>query len=244
MTGMSTRRDFFRQLAALTGGAGSAATLTGIHRTRRGDRSARGQHLSGCRARGDPDAGESLLRSRLRDAARRARLQRSARGHAAGSAIRCGCKPMPPAKPTRPSAWTSRTRNATWLGSLPHSWRDQTDARNHGNHDAGWTPKPRAARNARACRSRWATTTAQDIPFYYALADAFTICDQHFCSSLTGTTPTACTCGPARSANSRRRPPRPTCGTPTWTTALTAIGRPFPNAWKTPAFPGRSTRTK
>ena len=28
-----------------------------------------------------------------------------------------------------------------------------------------------------------------DIPFYYALADAFTICDQHFCSSLTGTTP-------------------------------------------------------
>lgn len=28
-----------------------------------------------------------------------------------------------------------------------------------------------------------------DIPFYYALADAFTICDQHFCSSLTGTNP-------------------------------------------------------
>jgi phospholipase C len=28
-----------------------------------------------------------------------------------------------------------------------------------------------------------------DLPFYYALADAFTICDQNFCSSLTGTTP-------------------------------------------------------
>src|SRR5581483_1345434 len=25
--------------------------------------------------------------------------------------------------------------------------------------------------------------------FYYSLADAFTICDQHFCSSLTGTMP-------------------------------------------------------
>src|SRR4030095_894268 len=25
--------------------------------------------------------------------------------------------------------------NATWLGSLPHSWRDQTDARQHGKHD-------------------------------------------------------------------------------------------------------------
>jgi phospholipase C len=30
--------------------------------------------------------------------------------------------------------------------------------------------------------------TREDIPFYYALADAFTICDQNFCSSLTGTT--------------------------------------------------------
>src|SRR5690606_22644243 len=30
--------------------------------------------------------------------------------------------------------------------------------------------------------------TREDIPFYYALADAFTVCDQHFCSSLTGTT--------------------------------------------------------
>ena len=29
----------------------------------------------------------------------------------------------------------------------------------------------------------------EDIPFYYELADAFTICDQYFCSSLTGTTP-------------------------------------------------------
>src|SRR5690606_4491688 len=29
----------------------------------------------------------------------------------------------------------------------------------------------------------------EDIPFYYSLADAFTVCDQNFCSSLTGTTP-------------------------------------------------------
>ena len=31
--------------------------------------------------------------------------------------------------------------------------------------------------------------TREDIPFYYALADAFTVCDQNFCASLTGTTP-------------------------------------------------------
>ena len=30
--------------------------------------------------------------------------------------------------------------------------------------------------------------TREDIPFYYALADAFTVCDQNFCSCLTGTT--------------------------------------------------------
>jgi phospholipase C len=31
--------------------------------------------------------------------------------------------------------------------------------------------------------------TREDLPFYYAFADAFTVCDQNFCSSLTGTTP-------------------------------------------------------
>ncbi|KKX51195.1 hypothetical protein L950_0206690 [Sphingobacterium sp. IITKGP-BTPF85] len=30
--------------------------------------------------------------------------------------------------------------------------------------------------------------TREDNPFYYAFADAFTICDQNFCSSITGTT--------------------------------------------------------
>ncbi len=29
--------------------------------------------------------------------------------------------------------------------------------------------------------------TREDHPFYHALADAFTICDHYFCSSLTGT---------------------------------------------------------
>jgi len=32
----------------------------------------------------------------------------------------------------------------------------------------------------------------KDIPFYYALADAFTVCDQNFSSSLTGTSPNRC----------------------------------------------------
>lgn len=79
--------------------------------------------------------------------------------------------------------------NATWLGSLPHSWRDQTDARSHGNND-GWLDAKQSGR--RDCGGKPLTMgfyDRSDLPFYYALADAFTVCDQNFCSSLTGTTP-------------------------------------------------------
>ena len=79
--------------------------------------------------------------------------------------------------------------NATWLGSLPHSWRDQADACNHGNNDK-WLDAKRSGR--RDCAGKPLTLgyyDRNDLPFYYALADAFTICDQNFCSSLTGTTP-------------------------------------------------------
>ncbi|MGV3614071.1 MAG: phosphocholine-specific phospholipase C [Fimbriimonas sp.] len=79
--------------------------------------------------------------------------------------------------------------NATWMGSLPHGWDDQVMARNEGKYDR-WLPQ----------KAHWHPPyakmpltlghyTREDIPFYYALADAFTVCDYHFCSSLTGTTP-------------------------------------------------------
>lgn len=68
----------------------------------------------------------------------------------------------------------------TWQGGLPHSWNDQVAARNGGNYDR-WVPIKTPMTLAYYDR--------QDIPFYYALGDAFTVCDQHFCSSLTGTTP-------------------------------------------------------
>lgn len=68
----------------------------------------------------------------------------------------------------------------TWQGGLPHSWSDQLAARNKGRYDK-WVPV-----KSHMCLGYYDRT---DIPFYYAMADAFTICDQHFCSSLTGTTP-------------------------------------------------------
>jgi phospholipase C len=43
--------------------------------------------------------------------------------------------------------------------------------------------------------------TRQDIPFHYALADAFTVCDGYHCSLLGPLTRTVTTCGPeARAA--------------------------------------------
>lgn len=74
--------------------------------------------------------------------------------------------------------------NVTWVGGLPHSWPDQVDARNGGHCDKWLIAKARKDRPY-----AMGFYTREDLPFYYAFADAFTVCDQAFCSSLTGTTP-------------------------------------------------------
>ncbi|GAB3964675.1 phospholipase C, phosphocholine-specific [Spirosoma terrae] len=78
---------------------------------------------------------------------------------------------------------------STWMSSLPHSWENQVDARNNGRMD-GWLDAKKSGNKA---YSKMPLTLGyynrEDLPFYYALADAFTVCDQNFCSSLTGTTP-------------------------------------------------------
>jgi phospholipase C len=77
----------------------------------------------------------------------------------------------------------------TWMGSLPHSRQSQVDAWNGGRHD-GWLD---AKRSHEAEYAGIPTTmgyyTREDLPFYYALADAFTVCDQHYCSVMSSTTP-------------------------------------------------------
>lgn len=79
--------------------------------------------------------------------------------------------------------------NATWMGSLPHSWTDQVDASHGGRHDRWLQTKVSGHEAYAKMPLTMGYYDRDDIPFYYALADAFTICDQHFCSSLTGTTP-------------------------------------------------------
>lgn len=82
-----------------------------------------------------------------------------------------------------------KNTKTTWMNSLPHTWQNQVAARNDGKFDK-WLE---AKRSANAAYADMPLTLGhhnrEDIPFYYALADAFTVCDQNFCSSLTGTDP-------------------------------------------------------
>ena len=78
---------------------------------------------------------------------------------------------------------------STWMSALPHSWENQVDALNKGKMD-GWLENKKSGNKDYADMPlTMGFYNREDIPFYYALADAFTICDQNFCSSLTGTTP-------------------------------------------------------
>jgi len=185
---MSTRRDFFRQTAAFTCGAGMVgALLASIERA----------------SAIDPPEGSSFL-----DAEHVVILMQENRSfdHAFGTlrGVRGFNDPRAVTLPDRKPVWLQtnaagetyapfwldfKGTKATWLGSLPHSWTDQTDARNHGNHDGWLEAKGSGREDCAGMPLTMGYYDREDLPFYYALADAFTICDQHFCSSLTGTTP-------------------------------------------------------
>jgi phospholipase C len=91
-----------------------------------------------------------------------------------------------------PFRYDIKNTNITWTGCLPHGWADQVDARNGGRYDQWLKVKQHGERAYAAMPLTLGYFTREDIPFYYALADAFTVCDQYFCSSLTGTTPNRC----------------------------------------------------
>jgi phospholipase C len=67
-----------------------------------------------------------------------------------------------------------------FIQDLPHGWSDTHAAWNQGKYD-GWVP-------AKGSTSM-AYLTREDIPFHYALADAFTICDAYHCSFMGSTDP-------------------------------------------------------
>ncbi|MEI7657397.1 MAG: phospholipase C, phosphocholine-specific [Phycisphaerae bacterium] len=182
-----TRRDFLRTLAALTG-AGSLAPL--------GASIARAVAIA-------PPEGTSFL-----DAEHVVILMQENRSfdHAFGTlrGVRGFDDPramrLPDGCPVWAQADASGRRflpfrldlkgsRATWMGSLPHSWTDQVDALRGGMNDHWLVAKLAGEKAYASMPLTMGHYTREDIPFYHALADAFTVCDQHFCSTLTGTTP-------------------------------------------------------
>ncbi|MES2651097.1 MAG: phospholipase C, phosphocholine-specific [Bacteroidota bacterium] len=77
----------------------------------------------------------------------------------------------------------------TWMGDLPHSRASQVDANNYGRYDKWLVAKKSGNKKYAEMPLTLGHFTRNDIPFNYAMADAFTICDQNFCSAMTSTTP-------------------------------------------------------
>ncbi|MDE2432952.1 MAG: phospholipase C, phosphocholine-specific [Burkholderiales bacterium] len=68
----------------------------------------------------------------------------------------------------------------TYLTDPPHGWNDTHAAWNHGQHDQ-WVPNKGIV--------SMTYHTREDIPYHFALADAFTICDAYHCSLMGPTDP-------------------------------------------------------
>ncbi|MCL8535813.1 phospholipase C, phosphocholine-specific [Chryseobacterium gallinarum] len=88
-----------------------------------------------------------------------------------------------------PARLDLRNTKSTWMSSLPHSWADQQKALNKGKFDQWLQAKASGNKDYKDIPLTLGYYNREDLPFYYQLADAFTIFDQYFCSSLTGTTP-------------------------------------------------------
>ncbi|MGW3912973.1 phosphocholine-specific phospholipase C [Streptomyces sp. NPDC005070] len=67
-----------------------------------------------------------------------------------------------------------------FIKDLPHGWSDGHAAFNKGRYDK-WVPAKSA--------TTMAYLTREDIPFHYALADSFTVCDAYHCSLIGSTDP-------------------------------------------------------
>ena len=141
-------------------------------------------------ARRAVDAGEPQLRP----------LLRHARRACAASATRTPCG-WPTGAPSSPSPirttptpiscrTTSNTSNsaAQAIPSLSHAWQIQHASWANGEMD-GWLRSHIAADSDTSGPFTMGYYTANDIPFQYALANAFTICDNYFCSILGPTHP-------------------------------------------------------
>ena len=82
-----------------------------------------------------------------------------------------------------------RDTRITWMGSIPHSRNSQVDAWNDGLYNNWIDAKKSSNRDYQDMPITMGHYTREDLPFYYALASAFTVCDQSYCAVMSSTTP-------------------------------------------------------
>jgi len=80
------------------------------------------------------------------------------------------------------------TADGATTNDISHEWGTQHHSWNHGKMDS-WVQAHLLADGVKNFAPTMGYFTRADLPFYYALADAFTICDHYFCSVLGPTDP-------------------------------------------------------
>ncbi|TZF85511.1 phospholipase C, phosphocholine-specific (plasmid) [Pedobacter sp. BS3] len=185
---MSTRRDFIRQSLLLSGSIGLAEIMP----------------ASIARALAiDPQPGSSYL-----DAEHVVILMQENRSfdHCFGTlqGVRGFNDPRAVTLPDNKPVWLQtnaagkvytpfrlniKDTKATWMGALPHARASQVDANNLGRFDQWLNAKRSKNKKYEDMPLTMGYYTREDLPFNYALADAFTVCDQNFCSAMTSTYP-------------------------------------------------------
>jgi phospholipase C len=184
---MDTRREFLKKAMLLSGAAGMATLPPSILKA----------------LAIDPDAGSTFM-----DAEHIVLLMQENRSfdHAFGTlrGVRGYNDPRAITLPDNNKVWLQKNGEGatfapfrldikdtkiTWMGSLPHSRESQVGARNNGRYDNWIEAKKSGDPEYSHMPLSMGYYTREDIPFYYALADAFTVCDMNFCSSLTPTDP-------------------------------------------------------
>ncbi|MDQ6605034.1 MAG: phospholipase C, phosphocholine-specific [Actinomycetota bacterium] len=96
--------------------------------------------------------------------------------------------PLNPNEYELPFHLNSSQTSAQCVADLSHAWDVQHAAWNGGRMD-NWLPAHRAADGTTNGPLTMGYYTRADIPFHYALADTFTICDGYHCSVMGPTNP-------------------------------------------------------
>ncbi len=174
---MATDRRKFLQRVGI--GALAASFPASIKKALADSRSSPHRDHRRRRAHRHPHAGEPIVRSLLRHAARRARVRRSARGQAA-----LGRPGLEAAERHRPRDCrfirTRRTSGCNFSRTCRTTGPTATPPGIGGKYDQ-WVPSKGT--------TTMAYLTRNDIPIHFALADAFTVCDAYHCSLLGPTDP-------------------------------------------------------